>query len=90
MTTPFMSVITVGAGYAPLAATRTILTRGDISCPPGNLHPVLFKGPGFADVPWVPTEWHAFRGVDLAQIQVKGTAGETVTVVGYIGVEGGA
>jgi len=54
----------------------------DINCPPGNVGNVLFKTPDDTDVPWVPGEWHNLVGVNLADIQIKGTVGDTVTIVG--------
>ena len=40
------------------------------------------EGDEGADVPWVPGEWHEFNRVNLAEVQVKGTPGDIVTVVG--------
>jgi len=53
-----------------------------ISTPPGNQADVLFRSNEAIEVPWINGEWHQFQRVDLSQIEVKGTAGDTVTVVG--------
>ena len=73
--------IDVTGDYAPLAAGTTVASV-TISCPPANVGTVYFKGDDGSDVPWVPGEWHDFKGVNLAEIEVKGTPGDTVTVVG--------
>ena len=76
-----MRQVAVGADYAPLAAVQTVFS-GTISCPPANAAVVYFKGDDGSDVPWVAGEWHEFKSVNLAEIQIKGTPGDTVTVVG--------
>ena len=81
MNNVLMRKITIPADYQPLAPERTVVTV-TISCPPGNSANVLFKGDDGSDVPWLPGEWHTLVGVNLADIQVKGTVGDTVTLVG--------
>jgi hypothetical protein len=81
MNNVLMRKITLTANYQPLAAVRTVVTV-TISCPPANTGNVLFKGDDGSDVPWIAGEWHTLVGVNLADIQVKGTAGDTVTLVG--------
>jgi len=81
MNSVFMRKIDVTATYAPLAAERTVVTV-TISCPPANAAAVYFKGDDGSDVPWIAGEWHTLVGVNLADIQVKGTVGDTVTLVG--------
>ena len=76
-----MRKITVSGAYLPLSTTRLIASV-TISCPPGNTGTVYFIGDDGLDVPWVPGEWHDFKSIDLAAIQVKGTSGDVVTVVG--------
>jgi len=77
----YMRKITVAAAYAALAAGPTVVTV-TISCPPGNAGVVYFLGDDGSDVPWIPGEWHVLKNVDLQQIQIKGTVGDTVTIVG--------
>jgi len=76
-----MRKINITASYQPLATEQTIASV-TISTPPDNVADVFFQGDDGSDVPWVPGEWHDLRSVDLSQIRVKGTAGDTVTVVG--------
>ena len=73
--------IAVTAAYQPLAAQK-LVGSVTISCPPTNAGNVLFSCADGADVPWVPGEWHDFQRIDLSQLQVKGTPGDGVTVIG--------
>ena len=54
----------------------------DITCPTTNSGTVYFRGDDGEDVPWEPGEWHTFEQIDLATMQIKGTVGDVVTVVG--------
>jgi len=79
-----MRKVVVTDAYQPLTAASTVVTV-TVSALPSNAGPVYFKGddPGApGDVPWIPGEWHEFRSVDLAEIEIKGTPGDVVTVVG--------
>ena len=76
-----MRKIVVSTEYKPLVA-GSLVASVTISTPPTNGGSVLFKCADGADVPWVPGEWHELKGVDLAGIQVKGLAGDVVTLVG--------
>lgn len=76
-----MRKIDVTAGYQPLVSGELIASV-TISCPPSNAGNVLFKCPDGSDVPWEPGEWHDFRSVNLAEIEIKGTVGDAVTIVG--------
>ena len=76
-----MRKFTVSATYQALATSRLVASV-TISCPPSNVGNVNFKGDDGTDVPWIPGEWHDFVSVNLAEIQVKGTAGDVVTIVG--------
>ena len=67
--------------YCPLA-DRTLVATVDVSAPPTNVGPVSFLGMNGEDVFWTSGEWHCLVRVDLSQIQVKGTPGDLVTVVG--------
>ena len=73
--------VSVTANYQPLA-TSSLVGSVAISCPPTNVGNVNFKGDDGSDVPWIPGEWHEFARVNLADIQVKGTAGDVVTIIG--------
>ena len=76
-----MRKITVTGEYQPLVSS-SLVASVTISTPPANGGNVLFKGDDGSDVPWVAGEWHQFRSIDLAGIEVKGTPGDVVTVVG--------
>jgi len=73
--------VVVDAAYQPLASA-VLVASVTVSTLPTNAGTVYFKGDDGSDVPWVPGTWHTFRRVDLAQIQVKGTAGDVVTIIG--------
>jgi hypothetical protein len=76
-----MRKIIVTADYQPLAS-GALVASVEISTPPTNDDPVIFKGDDGSEVPWLPGEFHSFTSVDLATLQVKGTPGDVVTVVG--------
>ena len=82
MGTAYMKKVIVAADYAALEADRTVLNC-EISCPPGNAANVTFKVAG-NEVDWIPGEYHALRQVDLATIQIKGTPGDVITIVGEV------
>jgi len=76
-----MRKIDVTGEYQPLSAVMTVASV-TISCPPGNAGVVLFACGDGQDVPWVAGEWHELQRINLSQLQVKGTPGDVVTVVG--------
>ena len=73
--------IVVTAEYQPLSEVRMIASS-TISTPPTNAGNVLFRADDDSEVEWIPGEWHEFRSVNLAEIKVKGTPGDVVTIVG--------
>ena len=81
MNNTIMRKTDVTGSYQPLVSAK-LVGSVTISCPPTNLGEVTFKGDDGSDVPWVPGEWHDFRSINLAEIEVKGTAGDVVTIVG--------
>ena len=76
-----MRKIDVSENYTPLASEKTVCTV-TISAPPTNAGNVLFKGDDGSDVPWLAGEWHTLTSINLADIQIKGTVGDLVTLVG--------
>ena len=76
-----MRKVVVTGAYQPLASETTVVTV-TVSALPSNAGTVYFKGDDGSDVPWIPGEWHELRSVDLAEIEIKGTPGDVVTVVG--------
>jgi len=81
MNNTVMRKVVVTGEFAALASKQTVASV-TISCPPGNAGNVLFRGDTGQEVPWVPGEWHAFQRIDLAAVEIKGTPGDAVTVVG--------
>ena len=81
MNNTIMLSVTVTTGWQPLSAGK-LVCRCTISTPPDNAGAVTFKGDNDSETPWQSGEWHEFRQIDLSRIDVKGTAGDTVTVVG--------
>lgn len=73
--------IDLTAGYQSLSQVQLIATI-TLSSPPTNTETVYLKGDLGDDIPLVPGEWHIFHSVDLAKIEVKGTAGNVVTIIG--------
>jgi len=76
-----MRKVDVTGNYRPLVSEKMVCTV-TISAPPTNVGNVFFKGDDGSDVPWLPSEWHGLVRVNLADIQVKGTVGDVVTIVG--------
>ena len=81
MNNTIMRKIDVSADYQALSDVK-LVGSVTLSAPPTNAGDVFFKGDDGSDVPWIPGEWHTFYSVNLAEIQIKGTPGDTVTVVG--------
>ena len=81
MNNVIMRSATVTATYAALVSS-SLTGSVTISCPATNAGVVYFLGDDGSDVPWQPGEWQEFRHVDLSTIRIKGTAGDTVTLVG--------
>lgn len=81
MNNVIMRKTVVTADYQPLVTER-LVGSVTISTPPGNADNVQFRGDDGSDVPWIPGEWHEFRSIDLSSVLVKGTPGDTVTIVG--------
>ena len=67
--------------FAPLASVRAVATI-TITAPPTNSDVAYLQGDSGQEVPLVPGEWHTFQRVNLAQIHVKGTVGDKITIVG--------
>jgi hypothetical protein len=79
MNNPIMRKIVVTASYQSLPA---IVGTFEISTVPTNSGVVYFLGDNGTDVPWVAGEYHTFKQISLGKLQVKGIAGDVVTVIG--------
>ena len=76
-----MFKVVLSEEYQPLVESRLVGTV-DVSAPPSNVGPVSFLGMNGEDVFWIAGEWHSLVRVNLSEIQVKGTPGDIVTVIG--------
>jgi hypothetical protein len=54
----------------------------DVSCPPTNTAVVYFKVGSASEIPWQAGQWHNLKRIRLADISVRGAAGDTVILVG--------
>jgi hypothetical protein len=82
-----MRKIDVTDSYQPLSSGKLVASV-TISTPPGNSASVTFKDAAGNEVGWISGEWHDFHSIDLSEIQVKGTPGDTVTIIGGVLVMG--
>ena len=75
--------IVVTPTWQPLSESKLVASV-TISTPPTNAATVLFrtKGEPTHEVPFVPGEWHDFERINLAEIEIKGTANDLVTLTG--------
>ena len=76
-----MRKIVVTAAYQPLVAQSLIATV-EISALPSNAGPVFFRGDDGSDVPWIAGEYHTLKNVDLSTIQIKGSPGDGISLIG--------
>lgn len=83
MNNVIMRKIVVTDQWQPLSAT-SLVGSVTVSTPPTNVAQVLFRIPSEPahEVPWVSGEFHELVRVDLSTIEVKGTPGDLVTVIG--------
>lgn len=81
MSNVVLRAVTLTAEWQPLA-TRDEVVSVDIQAPPTNAAAAYFRGDDGQPVPWVPGEYHTFFRVNLREVQVRGTPGDLVTVVG--------
>lgn len=82
MNAVIMRRIDVTAAYQPLSSKDVEVATVEISSPPTNSGIVYFRGSDGLDVPWIPGEFHEFKRVNLAEIFIKGTPGDIVTIAG--------
>ena len=73
--------IDLTADFSPLATKRTIATI-TITSPLSNSDVIYLRGDTAQEVPLSPGEHHTLRRVNLADIQVKGSVGDILTLVG--------
>ena len=74
--------ITITTAWQALSSASEIASV-TITAPTTNSGNVILRGDnGTDEVPLEPGEWHVLPSVDLAQIEVKGTADDVLTVIG--------
>ena len=73
--------VTVTADWQ-LISEVSLVASVDVSCLPQNVGLVWFQGDDGSEVPWLPGEWHQFQRIDLGALRVRGTPGDTLTVIG--------
>jgi len=73
--------IAVTDSYAALSAGEEVATI-TLSALPSNAAEVYLKGDTGDDVPLIPGEWHTLKSVKLGEIEIRGTIGDYVTIVG--------
>lgn len=73
--------LTLTGAYKPLASGSLVGTV-TVTALPDNAATAYVQGDTGDDVPLAPGEWHTFQSVNLAEIKVKGTAGDVVTAIG--------
>lgn len=78
----YFNTVTLTANYQPLSAAYKPVSNCVISFSPDNTGTAYILGVADADVPMAPGEWHRLELGELSSIQVKGTAGDVVTIVG--------
>ena len=81
MNNVIMRQVNVATDFAPLVPEKLVGTF-EISTPPTNAGNVIFLGDDGSEIHWLPGEYHTLVRIDLAEIQVKGQAGDKVSVVG--------
>jgi hypothetical protein len=67
--------------WQALASENTVASV-TITAPTYNAGHVILKGDTGDEVPLQAGEWHQLEHVNLAEIEVKGTLGDIVTIVG--------
>jgi len=80
MNNTLLKQIDVTADWQALSSV-SLVASVTISAPPTNAGNVLLRN-GEGQVEMIPGEWQAFHHVNLAELEIKGTAGDVVTIVG--------
>ncbi len=82
MNTPIFKNVTLSATYAPLNSASLVCDFVLVN-PTGNDAVYLEATVGSGDVTVAAGEWYEFKRCDLAAINIKGTADQTVRVIGH-------
>ena len=76
-----LRTVEVTTNYTPLS-TKPLVGTVDVSTPPNNSGPVFFKAGATEEAWFLPGEFHCFARAPIHEILVKGTPGDTVTIIG--------
>ncbi len=76
-----MRSIALGAAWQRLADERAVLTA-TLTAAPANAQPALVRVDGGAPASWPKGVANTFVGVDLSRVEVSGTSGDSMLVVG--------
>ncbi len=82
MNSILMRTIVLTAEYRAVTTKAREVASVEVSVPPTNAGPVSFLGDDGAEVIWAQGEYHGFKRINLAELRVKGTPGDIVTLVG--------
>lgn len=77
----FMKSYSLTASYQKLATERTVLTATIIASPL-NVGVMQIRVDGGTAANWPKGVSNGFAGIDISRIEVKGSAGDSVLVVG--------
>lgn len=77
-----MRTITLTADWQPFTEKDCEVATVDVQASPTNAGPATFLGDTGQEVAWVPGEYHTLARINLADLRVKGTPGDTVTIIG--------
>lgn len=77
----FMKSISLTAAYQKLATERTVLTV-TIIANPLNVGVMQIRVDGGTAANWPKGVSNSFAGIDISRIEVKGSAGDSLLVVG--------
>lgn len=75
-------LITLTSEWQPASALPVEVASVDVLALPSNSAVVEFLGDQGQPVPWQPGEWHSFPRINLADLKVRGQAGDRITFVG--------
>ena len=67
--------------FQPLSAVPLVASI-TLSAPPANSGAVTLRTPAGAEAEMIPGEWHTLYRVNLARLEVRGSAGDMLSMVG--------
>lgn len=76
-----LKTIELTGDFQPLTDASLVATV-TLSAPPDNTASATLRTPNGSEVNFMPGEWHTLHRVDLAHLEAKGDAGDTLSLVG--------